>query len=416
MDSKLMNFDQWSLNESTKQKSNKMLDVIAGALGDTFGKVHVVPNFEKFGREGEPRQNSILVGTESGASFGINFAGSEFYSVDVWDKDSIEPAKTVYADGHSVEEVLRGISSAKTNEAGETRENPLVLYVDGDPEKDELVVKDEPKWKTEFSQMAAEPAVVPAVSVDPAKKDPEMKAEYDYQDPDTIFTDLESYTDMVVDGTQPAMLITGMAGVGKTFTVTKQIKKAGLVKDKDFYHVKGKSTAAGMYQTLYEQNGKLIIFDDMDSIFDDKNAVNILKGALDSEEVREIAWITNKPLKTQDGATIPQRFDFTGRVIFISNLPQRSIDDAIKSRSFVVEVALSPTDMIKYIEGLFDNIMPYERVSLKRYALDAIKAAAANNPKVQINIRTFIKAFKIVKHVPDKTMADRMLVQQCSYK
>jgi hypothetical protein len=212
------------------------------------------------------------------------------------------------------------------------------------------------------------------------------------------------------------MLITGSPGVGKTFIVTDELKKAGMKKDVDYYHVKGKSTAAGMYQTLYEHSGKLIVFDDMDSIFKDDNAVNILKGALDSDEVREIAWITSRPMKTASGEDVPQRFDFTGRVIFISNLAQKNVDSAIKTRSFVVEVALSPADTVKYIEGLFDIILPYERVSTKRYALDAIKAASDENPNVQINMRTFLKAVKIVKNVKDKDVVDRMIIQQCSYK
>jgi len=121
-------------------------------------------------------------------------------------------------------------------------------------------------------------------------------------------------------------------------------------------------------------------------------------------------------LKTPEGKDIPQKFDFTGRVIFISNLAQKSIDPAIKSRSFVIEVALSPDDMVGYIEGMFDTIMPYERVSTKRYALDSIKDAAENNPKVQINMRTFIKAVKIVKNVKDPDVALRLIIQQTSYK
>lgn len=201
-----------------------------------------------------------------------------------------------------------------------------------------------------------------------------------------------------------------------TFTIEQEIKKAGLKKNVDYFHAKGKATAAGMYQVLWENNGKLILFDDMDSIFKDDNAVNILKGALDSGDVREISWLSSRPLKNADGELIPQQFDFTGRVIFISNLAQRDVDPAIKTRSFVIEVALSPQDMVRYLQGILKFIMPYERLSLKQKALDKIWSIAQANPKVQVNARTLMKTVKILVNTEDSKVADRLIEQQCSYK
>jgi len=415
-----MNFNKWLMNESTSQQAKGLLSTIEDIVGKAYGMIHIVPDFETFERPNEPKQNSVLVGTSSGVSFALNYTGSELYSIDMWDKDSIEPDYTVYAEGHPMEAILNAIiAGEKTNETVSTQESPLVLYVEDDEDdatKTKLKVVSRPADKIEFDKDAAKAKVIPAVSKNPATSDPELKSEYDYQDPDTIFDDLRTYTNMVINGTQPSMLITGTPGSGKTYNVTQELKKAGMKKDVDYYYAKGKSTAAGMYQVLWENNDKLIIFDDMDSIFKDDNAINILKGALDSGEEREISWLSARPLKTPEGKDIPQKFDFTGRVIFISNLAQKSIDPAIKSRSFVIEVALSPDDMVGYIEGMFDTIMPYERVSTKRYALDSIKDAAENNPKVQINMRTFIKAVKIVKNVKDPDVALRLIIQQTSYK
>lgn len=425
----LMNFDNWAMNEASNVQAKGLLADIEGILGDKYGSLYIVPDFDTFDRPGEPQQDSILIGSSSGVSFALNYDGSKLFSIDFWEKDSTEPDHTIYADGHSLESILKAIAqSGNANEALSTKESPLVLYVDDEDAtetKTRLTVVSAPKEKEEISRQAVKPVrtlkggetnVIPSVSKNPAKQDPELKSEYDYQDPDTIFEDLRVYTNMVIDGTQPSMLVTGMPGVGKTYKITKEFEKAGMQKDVDFFHAKGKATAAGMYQTLWDQNGKLILFDDMDSIFKDDNAVNVLKGALDSGDEREVAWISARPLKTPEGEVIPQKFGFTGRIIFITNLAQKDLPDALKSRSFVIEVALSPEDMVSYIEGMFDKIMPYERVSTKRFALDAIKEAASNNPAVQINMRTFIKATKIVRHVSDKAVALRMIIQQCSYK
>lgn len=445
MISGLMDFDSFCMNESnTHAESQDVRGIVNLAMGDRFGRLFFVPDFETFERPGEPKQTAWLVGTEDGRSFMLNFADNKLYSVDIWPSGEDSAERTVYAGGESMSDVLSAV--ARFGSANESSEEVL-LYIDS-PDEDEYAEESkptvksepatkseepkptvksepvrtkklkssEPKEKTEFDGLAAQVPVVPSVAKNPGTQDARLKTEYEFQDPDTIFNDLRTYTRMVIDGTQPAMLVTGSPGVGKSFIITDELKKSGMKRDVDFYHVKGKSTAAGMYQTLYEQNGKLIVFDDMDSIFDDPNAINILKGALDSDEVREIAWIANRPLKTASGEDVPARFDFTGRVIFISNLAQKNVDPAIKSRSFVVEVALSPEDMVKYIEGLFDEVMPYDRVSTKRYALDAIKKAASENPDVQINMRTFVKAVKIVKSVKDRTVADRMIRQQCSYR
>lgn len=419
-----MNFDAWSLNESAEIEAKKLLTKIEKIVGDRYGKLFIVPDFETFERPGEPKQNSALIGSEKGPSIALNFADGKFYSADLWRKDQDEPEMTVYADGHDIDEFVEAmINSQKTDEKkdDDSDDFSITMYVEGEPgeEPEKLRVDETPKEKKEFDKEATKDLpvkLVPSVAKKPGTKSAELKSEYEYQDPDTIFDDLRFYTNLVIDGTQPSMLITGSPGIGKTFIVTDEIKKAGLKKGDDYYHAKGKATAAGMFQVLWEQNGKLIIFDDMDSIFKDDNAVNILKGALDSGEEREISWLSSRPLKTSDGSEIPPKFDFTGRVIFISNVAQKDVDSAIKTRSFVIEVALSPQDTVKYIQGILKFVMPYARMSVKENALKKIKELADKNPAVQVNMRTLIKAVKILNNVDDDTVAERLIIQQCSYK
>ena len=75
----------------------------------------------------------------------------------------------------------------------------------------------------------------------------------------------------------------------------------GMRESHEFVHFKGRATAAGLFVTLYENCDKIIILDDCDSVFKDADAVNILKGALDSYDTRNISYITTKPLKDEFG-------------------------------------------------------------------------------------------------------------------
>lgn len=145
------------------------------------------------------------------------------------------------------------------------------------------------------------------------------------------FEFLGNLTQMVIDRVTPSLIIVGEGGLGKTHSVRQTIKANDL--DEDCYiFLKGYSTARGLYNTLYDNNGKLIIFD-CDSVLEDKVAINILKSALDSYEKRTISWMA----KMNKSDEYPQQFDFTGRIIFISNKSKEKIDEVIRTRSLTVD-------------------------------------------------------------------------------
>ena len=121
----------------------------------------------------------------------------------------------------------------------------------------------------------------------------------------------------------------------------------GLVESTDFVHFKGRATAAGLFVTLYDNSDKIVVLDDCDSVFKDDDAVNILKGALDSYDTRKISYLTTKPLKDEFGSHLPRSFEFTGKIIFISNISQSKLDEAIRSRSFVSDIDLTKKQMLR---------------------------------------------------------------------
>ena len=219
------------------------------------------------------------------------------------------------------------------------------------------------------------------------------------------FEFVEKLVKMVADGVQASAVITGEGGLGKTFTVTKTLENSGYTDISDYgtleedmiirrsttyIAIKGFSTAKGLYRTLFENNDGVIIFDDCDSILKDPVAVNILKSALDSYGKRVISW--NADLRDDD---LPKSFVFTGKVIFISNLGQHQIDQAIRSRSMMIDLSMSVEQKIERMAtiAMQEDFMPeYDKAYISD-ALDLIREI--KDDAKEISLRTLISVTKI---------------------
>jgi len=215
------------------------------------------------------------------------------------------------------------------------------------------------------------------------------------QDPQEMFNNIERLTKMVGRGIQPSLVITGGAGMGKTHLVKNTLEGMGLRESYDFVHFKGRATAAGLFITLYENSDKIIVLDDCDSVFRDDDAVNILKGALDSYDTRKISYITTKALKDEFGSEVPRHFEFSGRIIFISNISQSKLDEAIRSRSFVADVDLTTEQMFARMEQLMAKMESKIPMAAKQQALEYMKELDKEFDGIEINLRSFIKAARI---------------------
>ena len=215
------------------------------------------------------------------------------------------------------------------------------------------------------------------------------------RDPQQMFNNLERLTKMVGKGIQPSLVITGSAGTGKTFLVKDTLTKMGLKESNEFVHFKGRATAAGLFVTLYDNCDKIIVLDDCDSVFKDPDAVNMLKAALDSYDTRNISYITSKPLKDQFGTHLPRSFEFTGKIIFISNLDQSTLDEAIRSRSFVSDISMTTEQMFMRIEGLMEKMEDKIPTKAKQQAMTIMKELHEKYDGISVNLRSFIKAARI---------------------
>jgi hypothetical protein len=221
---------------------------------------------------------------------------------------------------------------------------------------------------------------------------------------------------MLADGNQASVIVSGPGGLGKTFNVLSALKKAGLNDitlladfevgsrinmSKSFRVIKGYSTPKGLYRLLYENRESIVVFDDTDSILKDTVSLNLLKAALDSYDKRIISW--NADIRDDD---LPTSFEFKGRVVFISNIPSIALDQAIISRSAVVDLSMTnqeKIDRMRYLISQDDFMSDYD----KRYKNDAIDLIESLKDKAQeLTLRTLIMVTKIRKENPRNNWKD----------
>jgi predicted 3-demethylubiquinone-9 3-methyltransferase (glyoxalase superfamily) len=226
-----------------------------------------------------------------------------------------------------------------------------------------------------------------------------------------VFKAIELYTIQVARGKSNSLIVSGMAGVGKTSVVIDTLNSIGFIKDEDYYKSTGTITTAGLYEVLFKNRNRLVIFDDCDAVLKDSDSVNLLKGALDTYPVRELSKITKgntfdstgmsdveiqATYDEKEGKLLPNRFEFKGQVIFISNLGEDKFDSAILSRSLHIDVNLTKSEVIGRMKEILKRISPEIDLSVKEEALEYLIWITDNYPvKFDLNLRTLIHSVNL---------------------
>ena len=230
------------------------------------------------------------------------------------------------------------------------------------------------------------------------------------------FEILDEMTKAVKQGDVRAMIVSGPPGVGKSFGVERVLQKADLFntlaeKKPKFEIVKGAMSALGLYAKLYEfsDKGNVVVFDDCDSILMEDLSLNILKGALDSSERRFIAWNTDSRLLRSEG--IPDRFEFKGAAIFITNIKFEHVKskrlrdhlDALESRCHYIDLQMDTNreKILRIKQVVNDNGM------LDRFDFDQIQKeeivefVETNQDKLrELSLRMVLKLADLRKSFP----------------
>jgi hypothetical protein len=181
--------------------------------------------------------------------------------------------------------------------------------------------------------------------------------------------DLENLIKMTVSGASNALFVAGRGGIGKTYTVEKILSDIGLSDGNGYFKNTGTASAAGIYSLLFKHQNEIVFFDDSDDALKDQESRNMFKAATDTKKVRKLVW--NKmgknvvepddyedPQELIDDGKIPRFFEFTGKVIFISNLKIDKLDPdgAIRTRAFMIEIDPTDVEIYDFMETIVDKI------------------------------------------------------------
>jgi len=231
------------------------------------------------------------------------------------------------------------------------------------------------------------------------------------------FEILDEMTKAVRSGDIRAMIVSGPPGVGKSFGVEAVLQKDGLFdvladRKPKFEVVKGAMSSIGLYAKLYEFSaaGNVVVFDDCDDILHEEQSLNTLKGALDSSERRFISWNTDSRILRSEG--IPDRFEFKGAAIFITNIKfehvrskkLRSHLDALESRCHYIDLQMdTPREKILRIrqivgDGMLDR---YDFTEPAVVAEELVNYVVANQDRLrELSLRMVLKLADLRKRFP----------------
>ena len=165
------------------------------------------------------------------------------------------------------------------------------------------------------------------------------------------FSILEEVIAGAIAGDIRSVIISGPAGVGKSFLLEKMLKEEDPEGD-NFTFVKGFVKATGLYKMLWEHRheNKILVIDDADGIFFDTTSLNMMKAVLDSGSNRTVSYLSEYEMTDEEGEIIPRSFQFDGGMLFISNLDFDALINkghklgphlqAIISRSMYIDLAM----------------------------------------------------------------------------
>ena len=229
------------------------------------------------------------------------------------------------------------------------------------------------------------------------------------------FEMLKDMTKAVKKGSVRAMIVSGPPGVGKSHGVEEVLDRYALMEAmgaaKQHEVIKGATSAIGLYCKLYKMadKGKVVVFDDCDSIFTDELSLNILKAALDSKKNRWIHWNTDSYKLRNEG--VPDSFKFEASAIFITNLKFDKVKgklrehlEALESRCHYMDLTID-TDREKMLrirqvtnDGMLDSYRFDD--AMKEDIIDFVDIN--KNRLRELSLRSVLKVADLAKAFPTK--------------
>lgn len=214
---------------------------------------------------------------------------------------------------------------------------------------------------------------------------------------------LKTGVKLLISGATNGLMISGVGGVGKTQTVEDVLAAAGKTDGDGYFKISGSATPAGIYRILFKHRKDVLLFDDADDAFLSIESRNLFKAAMDTKKIRKISWQKGGKnyidaddydwdSEDDDMETLPRSFEFTGKIIVISNLQPDKIDPdgALRTRTYIVNISPTKEELVEFMRKIAPLIKLDVDYTLGKAEREEVVDIIANK-KGSVNLRTLVR-------------------------
>lgn len=194
-------------------------------------------------------------------------------------------------------------------------------------------------------------------------------------------------------------IIESSTGLGKSYTCIKHLSSMGYELNKDFVILTGYITPLALYKFLYTNHNRVIIMDDITTMFDNETARGLLLAALYHPSGKRIVAYES----TSDKLDVPKTFEFEGTIIWLVNKLPNGIDN-IKSRVLYYPFEFTHSEQIRLMYEIANvNNIP-------EYIIDYIKEHSDESVRLDLRVPEKLNEIRITLGEDKwKTHADEIL-------
>jgi len=169
------------------------------------------------------------------------------------------------------------------------------------------------------------------------------------------------------------LIIIGKPALGKSYMTIQALNELGLKAGQDYIVVSGYITPLRLYQVVYENKTKIIIFDDCRGIMENINAISLMMSMLWNATGTRVVHYNSASSKLE----IPPTFIFEGKMILLVNdIPNQL--EALISRCIVDELIYTKEEILTMID----------KIAEARQVSEVAQYIRKHSKGVDVNLRT----------------------------
>ena len=168
----------------------------------------------------------------------------------------------------------------------------------------------------------------------------------------TRYQQLERFVRAFADGYLNLLIVLGQPGLAKSQTVRRVVPNA--------CWIEGNATAFGVYTAAWHHRDRMMVLDDVDSLYAERNTVQLLRCLCQSDPVKRVAWQSASTALDKQG--VPRSFETSSRVIIIAN-EWKTLDRnvaAVQDRGHVIRFEPTASEIHREVGDWFEDNEIYD--------------------------------------------------------